>query len=138
MRLLTLGAPIDDLDGQARRTLEGIGVRVAERPVLALERDADGRIAAIRAEGGDTLRFDVLYSALGLDCRNGLARALGAELDRRGAVVAGEGGETRVPGLHAIGDVAAGLDQIAVAMGQAAVAATRVHHRCGPRTAEEG
>ncbi len=136
--LLTLGAPMHDLDEGTRRKLEGLGVRIAERPVLALERDGDGRIAAIRAEGGETLRFDVLYSALGLDYRDGLARGLGAELDGRGAVVVGEGGETRVPGLFAIGDVAAGLDQIAVAMGQAAVAATRVHNRCGPRTAEEG
>ena len=32
-----------------------------------------------------------------------------------------------MPGLFAIGDVVSGLNQIAVAVGQAAVAATRVH-----------
>jgi thioredoxin reductase (NADPH) len=137
--LLTLGAPMDDLDEATRAKLAELRVRIAERPVLALEREGDGgRIAAIRAAGGETLRFDVLYSALGLRYRNALARGLGAELDGRGAVVVGEGGETRVPGLYALGDVAAGLDQIAVAMGQAAVATTRVHNRCGPRTTEEG
>jgi thioredoxin reductase (NADPH) len=36
---------------------------------------------------------------------------------------------TSVPGLYAIGDVVRGLNQISVAAGQAAVAATRIHAR---------
>jgi len=34
-----------------------------------------------------------------------------------------------VPGLYAVGDVTRGLNQISVAAGQAAVAATRIHNR---------
>jgi thioredoxin reductase (NADPH) len=37
--------------------------------------------------------------------------------------------ETTVPGLFAAGDVASGLNQINVAAGQAAIAATEVHNR---------
>lgn len=134
--LLTLGAPMDNLDGATRRRLLELGVRIEERPVEALDRDGD-RVVALRAGGGAALRFDVLYSALGLNYRNGLARGLGAELDERGAVVVGDGNETTVGGLYAIGDVAKGLDQIGVALGHAAIAATRIHNRCQPRTAEE-
>jgi len=35
---------------------------------------------------------------------------------------------TTVPGLYAVGDVVAGLNQISVAAGQAAVAATHIHN----------
>jgi thioredoxin reductase (NADPH) len=34
-----------------------------------------------------------------------------------------------VRGLYAIGDVVCGLNQIAVAVGQAAIAATRIHNK---------
>ncbi|WP_352668380.1 hypothetical protein [Mesorhizobium sp. M0478] len=36
--------------------------------------------------------------------------------------------ETSTPGLYAIGDVAEGLNQIAVAFGDAAKAATHIHN----------
>jgi thioredoxin reductase (NADPH) len=36
--------------------------------------------------------------------------------------------QTTVPGLYAAGDVTQGLNQIVVAMGQAAKAATRIHN----------
>ncbi|SNS87210.1 hypothetical protein SAMN06265795_10856 [Noviherbaspirillum humi] len=35
---------------------------------------------------------------------------------------------TSVPGLYAAGDVVSGLNQIAVATGQAAIAATAIHN----------
>jgi thioredoxin reductase (NADPH) len=41
--------------------------------------------------------------------------------------------ETDVPGLFAAGDLVHGLAQIAVATGQAAVAASAIHRRLAPR-----
>jgi len=135
--LLTLAAPMDDLAPDTRAELASLGVAVEERPVVGLDR-AGGRIAALRWGSGGGLAFDVLYSALGLDYRNGLARQLGAELDECGAVRLRKGNETSVPGLYAIGDLAEGLDQIGVALGQAAIATTHIHNRCHLATAEEG
>ena len=43
---------------------------------------------------------------------------------------------TTVPGLYAVGDVVRGLNQISVAAGQAAVAATRIHSRLPRRYRE--
>ncbi len=45
--------------------------------------------------------------------------------------------QTTVKGLYAIGDAARGLDQVVVAMGHAAVAATHIHNRCELPTEEE-
>jgi thioredoxin reductase (NADPH) len=44
-----------------------------------------------------------------------------------------------VPGLYAAGDVASGLNQISVATGGAAVAASAMHRRLGlPASAAQG
>ena len=62
--------------------------------------------------------------------RSGLAAALGAAMDDEGALLAGPHCETDVRGLYAAGDVTLGLNQIVVAMGQAAIAATAIHNLC--------
>ncbi len=46
--------------------------------------------------------------------------------------------QTSVPGLYAAGHVVGGLDRIVVGIGHAAIAATRIHNRCGLPTEEEG
>ena len=73
--------------------------------------------------------FDVLYCALGTQVRSAPALALGAEHDEHGCLKVDAHCETSVSGLFAAGDVVAGLDQIAVATGQAAIAATAIHNR---------
>lgn len=133
--LLTLGHPMD-IDADTRATLDRHRVRIVERPVTAVEVQGD-RIAAIRIDGQE-LRFDVLYSALGLRYRTELAEALGAARDAKGALRVDEGMMTSVPGLYAAGDIVAGLDQIVVGMSHAAIAATRIHNACALRTEEEG
>ncbi|GAA0582817.1 NAD(P)/FAD-dependent oxidoreductase [Craurococcus roseus] len=134
--LLTLGRPMDDLELEERERLEGQGVKIVEQPIAALD-VRDGQIAALRTGGGQELRFEVLYSALGLEYRTGLALALGAEHDAQGALAVDAHNQTTVKGLYAAGDVARGLDQIVVAMGHAAVAATHIHNRCELPTEDE-
>jgi len=57
-----------------------------------------------------------------------LATGLGAEVDGAGNIVIDAHCRTSIPGLYAAGDVVVGLDQIAVAVGHAAIAATAVHN----------
>jgi thioredoxin reductase (NADPH) len=78
---------------------------------------------------GDRVQFDVLYPALGIRHASELATALGAQANDMGQLVVTDHFETTVPGLYAVGDVASGLNQINVAAGEAAVAATAVHNR---------
>jgi thioredoxin reductase (NADPH) len=81
---------------------------------------------------GRRLRLDTLYPVLGADTQSDLAAAMGATLDRDGALVVDDHLQTSVPGLYAIGDVVSALNQISVAVGHAAVAATAVHRRLPP------
>ncbi|WP_144299345.1 NAD(P)/FAD-dependent oxidoreductase [Elioraea rosea] len=126
--LLTLGRPLDLLPPQ-RALAERHRIRLVDEPISGLDVQ-DGRIAAVRTSGGAELRFDILYSALGLTYRSGLAGALGAERDAAGAVLVDAHCQTTVKGLYAVGDVVLGLDQIVVGMGHAAVAATHIHNHC--------
>ena len=76
-----------------------------------------------------THRFDTLYPVLGSDAQSQLAIQLGAEVDENGEMVTDARQQTSVDGLYAIGDVVSALNQISVAMGHAAIAATCIHNR---------
>jgi thioredoxin reductase (NADPH) len=58
-----------------------------------------------------------------------LATCLGAQRTEVGDIVVDAHQQTTVPGLYAIGDVVNALNQISVALGHAAIAATAVHNR---------
>lgn len=79
--------------------------------------------------------FDVVYAMLGSRQRSDLARSLGAHCDDEGALRVDRYQRTSVPGLYAIGDVVSALNQIAVATGHAAIAATAVHNALETRFA---
>jgi thioredoxin reductase (NADPH) len=117
-------------DDDARRRLAAAGVVLHEHPVdgLAL---ADGDVLV--ATGGRHVRCDSLYSALGMQVHNALAVALGAQVDEDGYLVTDRHQLTTVEDLYAAGDVARGLNQISVAIGEAAIAASAMHLRLGDR-----
>lgn len=126
--LLTLGHRIA-LSADQREQAALQGVAVVEAPVRKLL-VTDDRISAIHVGTSERYHFDLLYSALGLILPNGLARALGARCDDAGALLVDDHNQTSVPGLYAAGAIVRGLDQVVIAMGHAAVAATHVHNRC--------
>ncbi|WAJ31255.1 NAD(P)/FAD-dependent oxidoreductase [Antarcticirhabdus aurantiaca] len=124
--LLTEGARCSSPEDQAKLANHGIGV--VEGRVAALVREDDERMI-VRTIGGDRLRYDTIYAALGSRARSALAAQLGAELDGAcDAIVVDQHQRASVPGLWAAGDVASSLNQVAVAWGQAAVAATDIHN----------
>lgn len=109
---------------EQRRRLADAGVALAA-PAEALRRAAGGGVT-VRAGGRDT-HCDALYCALGLKVHSQLALALGALHDDDGSIVVDAHHRTSVEGLWAAGDVAKGLNQIAVATGGAAIAASAMH-----------
>jgi thioredoxin reductase (NADPH) len=125
--LLTLGQGMALTDSQ-RALAAQHQIKVHEGPISALEME-DCKIAAIRMSG-ERYRFDTLYAALGLHVRSELARSLGAAHDDAGALTVDAHNQTSVDGLYAAGDIVSGLNQIVVAMGHAAIAATAIHNRC--------
>ena len=136
LTLLTLGRPFQ-FSQEDRRALHEAGVRIIDEPVKRFGLADDG-IDAWHMESGETHHFDAVYSALGRDVRSDLAQALGAEADAEGALIVDAHQRTNVPGLYAAGDAVQGLAQIAVATGQAAIAATDINNQLFPNLAAAG
>ncbi len=78
-------------------------------------------------------RFDTVYPFLGCSSSAHLAEQAGATLSQTGEIPVDAHQLTAVPGLYAAGDVVSGLNQISVAVGQAAIAALGVHNSLPPR-----
>lgn len=107
-------------------------VGVAQRGIDALEAPLDHLALAedevlVTLQTGQTCRFDTLYVALGSTARADSGSGLGLRL-AKGHIAVDAQQRTSVAGAYAIGDVTEGLDQIAVAMGQGAIAATAIHN----------
>ena len=107
--------------------LRDLGVLIADREPRHI-RCQPGEGVLVEMHDGQTLNFDVLYPALGVTHASELATGLGAMAQADGQLEVDEHCQTSVPGLYAAGDVAAGLNQINVAAGQAAIAATAIHN----------
>lgn len=101
-------------------------IRVLDAPMRDMT--VSGSEVVITLESGDAHHFDTLYVALGTTPRSDLAGELGLHQTAQGCVVVDAKQRTSMGGVYAIGDVTEGLDQISVAMGQGAIAATAVHN----------
>lgn len=117
--------PTDDGDGaDARARLRDAGVSVT---AIGRELSFDGARCSFLLDG-QRRAFDIVYPMLGARQNSRLATALGATTDDEGALRVDHNQMTSVPGVYAIGDVVSALNQIAVATGHAAIAATHVHN----------
>ncbi len=109
-----------------REALVRLGIELVETSIETVRLEGD-RVTAL-CWGGANRSFDLVYSALGTSPNTELARALNASLADDGRLEVDLHQKTSVPGLYAAGDVVRGLNQIAVATAEAAVAATDIHN----------
>ncbi len=109
--------------------LREAGVRIAASPPARIECGVDGVGVRVELQDGQVLEFDTMYPALGLRHASELATALGAQALENGQLQVDAHQQTSVDGLYVAGDVAVDLNQIAVAAGHAAIAATAIHNR---------
>ncbi|MCY7353543.1 MAG: NAD(P)/FAD-dependent oxidoreductase [Lysobacter sp.] len=96
----------------------------------------DGQCCVFTLEDGSAHRFDTVYPVLGGDAQSQLGTALGAAVDDNNELITDAYLQTGVDGLYAVGDVVSTLNQISVAVGHAAIAATAIHNRL-PRNFRE-
>ena len=115
------------LTDRQRSELEASGVDVLEGRVLRLDATEEAMFVTIEGET-EPRRFDTLYPAFGSTPRSELAAMLGPLTDPNGCIPFGAFSDGLLPGVYAAGDVIEGLDQISVAIGQAVMAATRLHN----------
>jgi len=121
---VTLLPSDSDLDPEDAERARELGVRVLPAGGTL---EFDGERCRYRDGQGTDETFDTVYPYLGYQGHGDLLAGVG--------LYAGDGDlrvdlhqQTRVPGLYAIGDIVSGLNQISVAFGQAAVAATHAHN----------
>ena len=110
----------------ANGELERLGIELIRAPIDNVRLEGD-RVTAL-SWGGTFRTFDLVYSALGTSPSVGLATNLGAGSGDDGCLLVDAHQRTSVPGLYAAGDVVRGLNQIAVATAEAAIAATAIHN----------
>ena len=115
------------LSSEDRRELRAANVDLIESSIdsVVIENDV---IEAFDV-GGTEWRFDVVYSALGTSPQSALARDAGAAVNDAGCLEVSDHQQTSLDGLYAAGDLVRGLNQISVAQGEAAIAATDIHNR---------
>jgi thioredoxin reductase (NADPH) len=124
-----------ELSAEEQRDLAHAGVCVVREAVSRFEPTRHEMLIHLDGQPAP-LAFDVLYPALGTRPRNRLARQIGLATDEAGKVADAAPFGTQVPGLYCAGDLVEGLDQISVAIGHGAVAATKAHNWLRDRDGE--
>ncbi|RZI86151.1 MAG: NAD(P)/FAD-dependent oxidoreductase [Rubrivivax sp.] len=117
----------EDLSDDWQARLKARGIPFVQGGIQSVGQGAEGVVVKV-GEAGQAVAFDVLYSALGCHPVAELGLSLSARCDAGGNLDIDPHGQTCVAGLYAAGDITGGLDQIAVALGQAAIAATAIHN----------
>lgn len=125
--LLFERGPVSTLNDEDRQRLAAANVRYIDSPLAGVSMSEDMK-PILHTKNGEDYRCDVFYPMLGENARSDLASSLGAETVECRKLAVDEHCRTSVPGLFAVGDVTRGLNQIAVATGQAALAATTIHN----------
>lgn len=119
--------PAEPLSADEAAKLAAAGVRYVTSPLKGVTLTED-KLPMLHTEDGEDYRFDVFYPMLGEKARSNLGVDMGAASGDCDKLVVDSHQRTTVPGLYAIGDVVVGLNQISVAAGQAAIAATAIHN----------
>lgn len=120
--LIGVGALSDEQHARAREMGIAIDTRAIARVKLSTSE------AHVTFDEGAAATFDVVYPCLGSKPRSELIRKIGADVTPSGGLLVDSRQQTNLPMLYAAGDVLEGLDQIASACGQAAIAATAIHN----------
>lgn len=131
-RNIVLATGCEDLMPRIERLGEAVACAALRLCPVCDAYEAIDRDIAI---AGRPRAFEVVYAMFGSRQRSQLAVALGADCDEEGALRVDAHQRTSVPGLYAIGDIVSALNQIAVATGHAAIAATAVHNSLPQRKA---
>lgn len=122
--LMPLSHP--EISASEKAQLDAANIRVARGAMTALT-PHDDRFE-VTLEDGQVRAFDVVYPALGCSPRAELGASLGMEVTKQGCLPSKVVTDSGIKGFWAAGDVVDGLDQISVAMGHGALAATKLHN----------
>jgi thioredoxin reductase (NADPH) len=124
--LLSLGEPLS-LDADDKQRLMKADIKWIADEVLTVNTQSPHHVV-VETKSGSRTEFDTLYSALGSRARTKLVQPLCVSLIENNCIEVDSHMRTNIEGLYAAGDVIRGLDQIATALGNSAIAATSIHN----------
>jgi thioredoxin reductase len=113
--------PTNDIDGGQRARLAEVGIEVVDGRVAELT-GPRGDLRGVRLVGGRELPAGMAFFSIGHDPTVSLALELGCELTSDGAIAVDGQQRTTTPGVYAAGDVTPGMQLVAVATGEGAIA----------------
>jgi thioredoxin reductase (NADPH) len=121
------------------RMLDAHPIDVIDEQITGMNRGPDGWLESFEFADGSVREYRGGFPMYGSEYNNALAADLDCDLNDDGTVVADDHGRTSVDGVHAVGDLVQGHNQIPVAMGQGAKAGIAIHMdlRAFPRSVEE-
>ncbi len=119
-----------EVPASERARAERLGVEILDAPhAIRLDRDAAQVVRSCTVSWAGSERvYDTLYPVLGADVKGHLASAIGAARDEDGELVVDARMRTSIEGCYAAGDAVSSVNQIAVAVGQASIAAISIHN----------
>lgn len=106
-------------DGGDAKMARAANYKVKEQKIRELT--GTERLESVILADGESVPLDGLFLALGTADSGAVAKKLGAELNGRFIMTDGAGA-TSIPGLFAAGDCTGGLQQVATAVGEGALA----------------
>lgn len=114
------------------RQIERLKLRLHPSPLARLSAGRRSRHLTVGLADGESFRVALAYVELGTRVdRSATRHVRGLKRTQAGFLITSSHQETSVPGIYAVGDCVNALSQVSVAVGHAAVAATRLHHSLG-------
>lgn len=106
MTILTNGKEVE-FSESTTALLEAKKIFVEKAPIEKILGE-EGLLAGFQLLDDKTIEAEIGFVMLGIRPNNGLALAIGAQVDERGLVISDKNGETSIPNLFVVGDLRAG------------------------------
>ncbi|MFB6298112.1 MAG: NAD(P)/FAD-dependent oxidoreductase [Salinirussus sp.] len=126
-------------DEETDRQVRAHPIGIVPEEITGVENDEEGWLEAMSFADGTRREYRGGFAMYGSEYNTGLAEQLGCELNDDGTIAVDDHGRTSVDGVHAVGDIVPGHNQVPVAMGQGAKAGIAIHYdlRRFPMSLEE-
>lgn len=125
-QVAVIASDIDALTQQERALAAEHAIDLVMTEALQLPNSTEAPLS-VACPNGQRHVFDAIYPVLGCDSQADLLSGFDVQRDSDGMIVTGKDQQTSVDGLYAAGDAVNTLNQICVAVGEAAMASMAIH-----------
>ncbi len=102
------------------------GISVLEKSIVHLNGEVDGIVESAVLDDGSVMDCEFVYSSLGRERNDSFLLGLDLKRNNNGYIEVDSHYESSIKGLFVVGPLNTGPDQVSIAVGQGAVAATTV------------